>query len=82
MAEVNICLELSVHGYLSSPAATMEDDYQSILKPFFSFLYSNSSFPFSFSFSSALLAFLERKHPESLEILKELYARRQVEFLG
>lgn len=82
MAEVSVCLELSVHGYLSSPTVTLEDDYQTILKPFFSVLYSNAGFPFTFSFSSGLLSFLERNHPESLEILKEMYARRQVEFLG
>lgn len=60
----------------------MEDDYQELLKPFFSFLYANPSVLFSFSFSSKIFSFLEKKHPESLEILRELYVRRQLEFLG
>ncbi len=82
MAETHICLCFSSDGYLSSTASAPEDDYDSLLKPLFSFLYANPSFLFSFSFSSGLFNFLEKKHPESLEILRELYARRQVEFLG
>lgn len=82
MGEICICLELSAHGYLSSPAASREDDYQELLKPFFSFLYANPAVLFSFSLSSGLFSFLEKKHPESLEILREMYARRQLEFLG
>ncbi|MBQ9539654.1 MAG: hypothetical protein IJU95_10340, partial [Treponema sp.] len=82
MARISICLGVSVHGYLSSPSASLEDDYQTLLKTFFSQLYSMPSFLFSLAFSSELLSFLEKKHPESIEILRELYSRRQVEFLG
>lgn len=82
MGETNICLGLSVRGYLSSSGASMEEDYQELLKPFFSFLYANPSVLFSFAFSSTLLLFLEKEHPESLEILRELYVRRQLEFMG
>ena len=82
MAETNICLGLSARGYLSSSGASMEDDYQELLKPFFSFLYANPSVLFAFSFSSRLFSFLEKNHPESLEILRELYVRRQLEFMG
>ncbi|MBQ6568224.1 MAG: hypothetical protein IJL80_14350, partial [Treponema sp.] len=71
MGETNICLGLSVRGYLSSSGASMEEDYQELLKPFFSFLYANPSVLFSFAFSSTLLLFLEKEHPESLEILRE-----------
>ena len=82
MAGISICLELSVHGYHSSAAAGDEEDYQSLFKPLFSFLYTHPASLFSFSFSSSFFAFLEKKHPESLELLKELHARRQIEFLG
>ena len=82
MAEISICLGFSAHGYHSSSTATEEDDYQLLFKPFFSFLYAHKACLFTLSFSSRLFAFLEKKHPESIEILKELNSRRQVEFLG
>ncbi len=82
MADISICLEFYAHGYHSASSATEEDDYQALFKPFFSFLYSHPAFLFSFSFSSRLFSFFEKKHPESLEILKELNVRRQVEFFG
>lgn len=82
MGDITICLELTSHDRFLPSDAQLEADYKSIYKKLFSFLYSHPHFLMSFCFSGQLLAFFQDKHPESLEILRALVARRQIELLG
>lgn len=59
-----------------------EKNYQTIYKPLIKFLYNNSSFPFSFSFSGSQLSFYKKRKNELLQILHELVNRKQIEAIG
>ncbi|MCR5763083.1 MAG: DUF1926 domain-containing protein, partial [Treponema sp.] len=78
---LQICLELaSDNSCLSN--SLREDQYNSLYKSFVSYLYKHPKFLVSMSFSGAQIEFLEDKHPEMLEMLKELTSRNQVEIIG
>lgn len=65
-----------------SDTDVMEKQYQSLYKPLGKFLYAHQSFRLSFSFNGIQLSFFEKKHPEFIEILRELVVRKQIEMIG
>lgn len=60
----------------------LDKSFHSVYKPFFKFLYSHPSFPFSFALSGPLIQFFKRRKNELIAIMRELVDRKQVELLG
>ncbi len=79
---LNICLSLVANSSNYSHSDNFEHQYQSIFKKLLSFLYSHPRYKMSFSFSGPMFSWLEKKHPEFLQILGELVAKKQIELLG
>lgn len=82
MKTLNFCLSVTVHSAVLSSSAVLEEQYQNCLKKLISYLYDNPSFKMSFSFSGPQIEWLEKTHPEFLQLLRELVARKQVEMIG
>lgn len=77
-----ICFSLKSSMLGLSDYDVMEKQYQSLYKPLGKFLYANQSFRISLAFNGVQLAFFEKKHPEFIEILKQLMDRKQIEAIG
>ena len=60
----------------------LEDKYQRLYKKLISFLYANSSYKLTFSFPGQFFSWISKKHPEFIQLLKELVSRKQIEVLG
>ncbi len=82
MGLISICLELSNDYSGTLDISELEKNYQKVYKPLITFLYAHPRVNFSFSFSGSQLEFLQQKHPEALQILRELTGRNQIEILG
>ncbi len=67
---------------LGEPDSTYEDMYRSSFKPFLSTLYHLPDMSCVLYYSGTLLQWLEKKHPEFLDVLSEMVSRKQVELLG
>lgn len=59
-----------------------ENYYQHHIKPFLSALYLFPEIPAVLYYSGILLQWLEKRHPEFLDVLGEMISRKQVELLG
>ncbi len=59
-----------------------EEQYKQYIKPFLSTLYLFPEIPTVLYYSGVLLQWLEKKHPEFLDVLGEMVSRKQVELLG
>jgi len=81
MNYITICfgLKFTVRGTLP---ANIEEQYQTIIKKIFSYLYAHESLYLSVFIPGILLEWFEKKHPEILDVLNELVNRKQVEILG
>lgn len=75
-------MSLTLNALALSTASSLEQQYSSVLKKIISYLYANPASAFVFSFSGPQLEWLDKNHPEFLQLLKELVARKQVEVLG
>ena len=82
MKVLNLCLSLTANSTVLSTSLTFEQQYQKIYKKLIAFLYQNPTAKFSFSFTGLQLESFEKAHPEFLQILHELVARKQIEILG
>lgn len=82
MSQLNICLELAAEVDHLKDSQFLEEQYQTVYKPLISFLYAHPKFAFSFSFSGLQIEFFVKKHPEFIQVLKELTGRHQTEVLG
>ena len=60
----------------------LDKSFQSVYKPFIKFLYSHSSFPFSFAISGNQIQYFKRRKNELIAIMRELVDRKQVEIIG
>ncbi|MFQ3621383.1 MAG: hypothetical protein SNJ78_10635 [Spirochaetales bacterium] len=67
---------------LGIPEKLQEERYQHFIKPFLSTLYLYPEVRTVLYYSGVLLQWLERKHPEFLDVLEEMISRKQVELLG
>ncbi|MDE5897880.1 MAG: DUF1925 domain-containing protein, partial [Treponemataceae bacterium] len=77
---VCFCVKPSTTGGARSDG--FEKDYQNVYKPAAKFLYSHPNCCMAFSFYGPQLAHLKRRHPEFIEIVRELIGREQIELLG
>lgn len=75
-------MSLTLNALALSTASSLEQQYSGVLKKIISYLYANPASAFTFSFSGPQLEWLDKNHPEFLQLLKELVARKQVEVLG
>ena len=82
MSQVNVCLELAADIASGRDQNLLEANYQKIFKKALTFLYSHPDFYLSISFTGPQLEFYDKKHPESIELLKDLLSRKQIEIVG
>ena len=75
-------MELSLKDDGALSESEWENNYQTVLKKFLTFLYSHPKIPFAFSFTGLQLEFLQAAHPEAMEIFSEITSRKQGEVLG
>ncbi len=75
-------MELSLKDDGALSESEWENNYQTVLKKFLTFLYSHPKIPFAFSFTGLQLEFLQTAHPEAMEIFSEITSRKQGEVLG
>ncbi len=79
-------IQLIVGTYNSIPLGGsepfLEEHYQKSIKPFLSTLYLFPEIHSVLYYSGILLQWLEKKHPEFLDVLGEMITRKQVELLG
>ncbi len=79
---IRLCITLKGDTSSANDCISLEGNYQSCFKHLLTFLYANSSFSISIAFTGDQLLFYERKHPESISILRELISRKQIEIIG
>ncbi len=82
MSFLSVCLELDFSDNYFSDDSALEKNYQSLIKPLLSFLFSHPKCYLSIFFTEQQLLFFKDFHPEALELLSELTGRKQVEILG
>lgn len=82
MNPVSICFCLKSSRIGPSRADIFEKDYESVYKPITQFLSTHKDFKMSFAFNGVQLEHLRKKHPEFLEIIKQLVSKKQVELIG
>lgn len=82
MKLLNVCLSFSVNYNAFSPKGSLESKYQNVFKKLISCIYSNPSSKMAFHFSGPQIEWLEKEHPEFLQLLRELVAKKQIEMVG
>ena len=82
MSQLNVCLELAADISSGKDPVLLEENYQKVFKSTLTFLYSHPDFYLSIAFTGPQLDYYERKHPESVELLKDLLSRKQIEIIG
>ncbi|WP_407399100.1 alpha-amylase/4-alpha-glucanotransferase domain-containing protein [Treponema sp.] len=82
MSQLNVCLELAADISSGKDQSLLEENYQKIFKGALTFLYSHPDFYLSIAFTGPQLDYYERKHPESIQLLKDLLLRKQIEIIG
>ena len=82
MSQLNVCLHLSADISSGKDTNLLEENYQKVFKNALTFLYSHPDFYLSIAFTGSQLDYYERRHPESIELLKDLLSRRQIEIIG
>lgn len=82
MSQLNVCLKLAADISSGNDSYLLEENYQKVFKVALTFLYSHPDFYLSIAFTGPQLDYYERKHPESIELLKDLLSRKQIEIIG
>ncbi|MBQ7159307.1 MAG: DUF1926 domain-containing protein, partial [Treponema sp.] len=82
MKVLHICMMISSSLSGAESPDILEQKYQRLYKKLISFLYANPACKFTFSFYGTFFSWLTKKHPEFVQLLKELLARKQIEVLG
>ena len=82
MKVLHICMVVSAEASGAGSADDFETEYQNLFKKCISFLYAHPEYKLTFSFAGQYFAWLFKKHPEFITLLKELLARKQIELLG
>mgnify|MGYP002624014135 CR=1 FL=1 len=82
MKSLTICISLTVDSDFASITQDFESLYQSSLKKIGSFLYAHRECRLALHFSGVQIDWLVKKHPEYIQILRELISRKQIELLG
>ncbi len=82
MSPFHLSLLIHAHQPLGNFESVQEDVYRLAYLPFIEELARHPAIRIALHYSGILLAWLEKKHPEYLEQLKELAGQGQVEILG
>lgn len=82
MKVLNICLSVNIDSTINSSSSDIERIYQNVFKKLISFLYEKPYSKMTFSFTGPQLIWLEKNHPEFLQLTHELIHRKQVELIG
>lgn len=82
MKVLHICFTLTANSTVVFPAENYEQNYESVYKKIASFLYAHPRCHLTFSFSGNQIEWLQKNHPEFLDIMSELLGRKQIEILG
>lgn len=77
-----ISISIALHVGSSGAPDAVERVYDSSLKRLFSFLYEQPQLRLAAHFSGPELGWLKQEHPEFIQLLRELVARKQLELLG
>ncbi|MCR4940629.1 MAG: DUF1926 domain-containing protein [Treponemataceae bacterium] len=79
---MSVCfvLRLDSEGILNDHEE--ETQYQNHIKHILSFLYSHQEFSLTIALSGRKSEWLEKKHPEAIELISELVSKKQVEMAG
>lgn len=78
----NICLSMTANSTELFSDLSLEQLYSGVFKKLISLIYSKPECKMAFSFTGPQLEWFEEKHPEFLQLLKELVAKKQVELMG
>ena len=82
MKVLHICMAVTAESSGVESADGFEKTYQRTYKKIISFLSAHATCKLSFSFLGMPFSWLVKKHPEFIQLLKELVARKQIEVLG
>ena len=82
MSKVSLALLIHSHQPVGNFDHVIEAAYQKSYAPFVRKLFEHSVIRMSLHFSGILLEWLEKRHPEYLQQLRELVQRGQVEMVG
>ena len=82
MNTINICISLRSSRIGPARQEIFEKDYETVYKPILKFLVANPDFRIALAFNGVQIEYLNKKHPEIFEILKQLISKKQVEILG
>lgn len=82
MENTSVCFVLRIDSEGIIKDSDEESQYQDHLKHILSFLYSHPDCFFTFAISGRKAEWLEKKHPEAIELITELAARKQIEIAG
>ncbi len=82
MEKISVCFVLRIDSDGILNDREEENQYQNHIKHILSFLYSHKDCYFTFAISGRKAEWLERKHPEAIELISELVARKQIEISG
>ncbi len=82
MSKVSLALVIHSHQPVGNFDHVIEDAYQKSYAPFVRALYAHPRIRLSLHFSGILLEWLEKRHPEYFQQLRELAERGQIELVG
>ena len=82
MSNLHCCFVFRIGQQGNKIPENAEEIYEKSVKKLIGLLYSNPRICATISFSGLMLEWYEKKHPEVLDVLKELTSRKQVEVLG
>ena len=82
MSKVALALVIHSHQPVGNFDHVIEEAYQKSYHPFLEALRSHPRIKMTLHYSGVLLEWIERHHPEFLEVLRELAGRGQIEMLG
>lgn len=82
MSNVSLALVIHSHQPVGNFDHVIEDAYQKSYAPFVRALHEHSRIRLSLHFSGILLEWLEKRHPEYFQQLRELAERGQIEMVG
>ena len=82
MSKVSLALVIHSHQPVGNFDHVIEDAYQKSYAPFVRALHEHSLIHLSLHFSGILLEWLEKRHPEYFQQLRELVERGQIELVG
>jgi len=82
MKVLHVCMMISSSISGIESVDVLEHRYQCLYKKLISYLYNNPSYKLTFSFPGQFFSWITKKHPEFIQVLKELISRKQTEVLG